>query len=153
MCQPPAHLPNHAAESGHRPQLKVLQNSGSRMFMVGVKTLSARDSHRRNFSATHNGWRNLREFLFFQGTVRIKAMSPDLPPNHGLVLICQKKGMWICIYANLNHFIACSRPDKIFQNSWLQTYFATHIITFDIEVKKILFADFLLDAHQADHQP
>ena len=40
--------PAHAAESGPRARLQVLQNSGSRMFMFRVKTLSARDRHWRN---------------------------------------------------------------------------------------------------------
>ena len=36
------------AESGPRAGLQVLQNSGSRMFMLRVKTLSVRDRHWRN---------------------------------------------------------------------------------------------------------
>ena len=43
--------PAHVAESGPLALLQVLQNSGSLMFMLRVKTLSARDRH----------WRNSRE--------------------------------------------------------------------------------------------
>ena len=40
--------PAHVAESGPRVRLQVLQNSGSRMFMLRIKTLSSRDRHWRN---------------------------------------------------------------------------------------------------------
>ena len=41
----PCARPAHVAESGPRAGLQVLQNSGSRMFMLRVKTLSVRDRH------------------------------------------------------------------------------------------------------------
>ena len=40
--------PAHVAESGRWTRLQVLQNSGSQMWMVRVKTLSARDRHWQN---------------------------------------------------------------------------------------------------------
>ena len=41
----PCARPAHVAESWPRAGLQVLQNSGSQMFMLRVKTLSVRDRH------------------------------------------------------------------------------------------------------------
>ena len=80
--------PAHVAESGPLAWLQVLQNSGSRMFMLSVKTLSARDRHwlnprKRNYRERGNikahvsvHWR-AQCHAKWQGWQRVSAASEN----------------------------------------------------------------------------
>ena len=70
----PCTRPAHVAESRPlaRLQVQVLQNSGSRMFMLRVKTLLTRDRH----------WRNLREKTILSNRLLSKSLNRKLKLVH-----------------------------------------------------------------------
>ena len=117
------------------PWLHVLQNSGSSMFMLRVKTLSAQGNH----------WPNFKRNKYRVQQYRRAHFSPEGPSatQNGQVAAEEfqcpagflgKKDIvyWYSYLANLNWLFACwifvwnspsqiLRPDRIHQNFWMQT--------------------------------